>query len=92
MTDLVDTNILVYRFDPREPRKQQIATDFLRAGIVEGSFRVPHQAILEFVAALRAHGGLSRVGAFADRSALRLQPFSPRVSRLVQPASRSIPA
>jgi predicted nucleic acid-binding protein len=57
VADLVDTNILVYRFDPRDPRKQQIATDFLRAGIVEGSIRVPHQAVVEFVAAvLRPRG------------------------------------
>jgi predicted nucleic acid-binding protein len=57
VADLVDTNILVYRFDPRDPRKQQIATDFLRAGIVEGSLRVPHQAVVEFVAAvLRPRG------------------------------------
>jgi len=49
---LVDTNILVYRHDPRDERKQRIAADVLREGIVEGSLRVPHQAILEFVAAV----------------------------------------
>jgi len=47
---LVDTNVLVYRFDPRFPDKQQIATDLLRRGIAEDSIRLPHQAILEFVA------------------------------------------
>lgn len=50
MAALVDTNVLVYRFDPRFPAKQRIATELLRAGIVDGSLRVPHQAILEFVA------------------------------------------
>lgn len=50
MAALVDTNVLVYRFDPRDPRKQQIATDLLRRGIAEGSVRVAHQAVLEFVA------------------------------------------
>jgi predicted nucleic acid-binding protein len=48
---LVDTNILVYRFDPRFPDKQARATELLRAGIAEDSIRVPHQALLEFVAA-----------------------------------------
>jgi predicted nucleic acid-binding protein len=49
---LVDTNVLVYRFDPRAPRKQRTATELLRAGIVDGSLRLPHQAIVEFVAAV----------------------------------------
>jgi predicted nucleic acid-binding protein len=49
---LVDTNILVYRFDPASPRKQTIARELLRRGIAEDSLRVPHQAIVEFVAAV----------------------------------------
>ena len=49
---LVDTNILVYRFDSRFPRKQKTATEILRRGIAADSVRVPHQAILEFVAAV----------------------------------------
>jgi predicted nucleic acid-binding protein len=49
---LVDTNVLVYRFDPRFPDKQQLATDLLRAGIADGSLRLPHQAVVEFVAAV----------------------------------------
>jgi predicted nucleic acid-binding protein len=49
---LVDTNVLVYRFDPRFPDKQTRATEILRRGIVDGSVRVPHQAIVEFVAAV----------------------------------------
>ena len=52
MAALVDTNVLVYRFDSRFPEKRRIATDLLRRGIVEDSVRVPHQAILEFVAAV----------------------------------------
>jgi predicted nucleic acid-binding protein len=48
---LVDTNVLVYRFDPRFPDRQKIATEILRRGIAEDSIRVPHQAIMEFVAA-----------------------------------------
>jgi predicted nucleic acid-binding protein len=49
---LVDTNILVYRFDSRFTEKQKTATEILRRGIVEDSVRVPHQAIIEFVAAV----------------------------------------
>ena len=52
MAALIDTNILVYRFDTRFPNKQRIALELLRRGIVEDSVRVPHQAILEFVAAV----------------------------------------
>lgn len=55
---LVDTNILVYRFDTRFPAKQKIATDILRRGIIEDSVRLPHQAIIEFVAVVsRPIGG-----------------------------------
>lgn len=50
MAALIDTNVLVYRFDPRYPEKQRIATDLLRRGIVEGSIRLAHQTIVEFVA------------------------------------------
>ena len=51
MAALADTNILVYRFDWRFPAKQERASDILRAGIADGSVVVPHQAIVEFVAA-----------------------------------------
>ena len=50
MVALVDTNVLVYRFDSRFPDKQRKATDLLRRGIADNSIRVPHQAIVEFVA------------------------------------------
>ena len=52
MAALADTNVLVYRFDPRFPAKQQVATELLRRGLVENSVRIPYQAILEFVAAV----------------------------------------
>jgi predicted nucleic acid-binding protein len=47
---LVDTKILVYRFDARFPAKQKRATALLRQGIVDESLVVPHQALVEFVA------------------------------------------
>lgn len=52
MAALVDTNVLVYRFDPRFPHKQAVATELLRQGVRDRSIRVPHQAIVEFVAAV----------------------------------------
>ena len=50
MAALVDTNVLVYRHDPRYPDKKQVATEFMRRGLAGGSLRLPHQAIVEFVA------------------------------------------
>lgn len=52
MAALIDTNILVYRFDPRFPTKQEITSRLLREGIANDSFRVPHQALIEFMAAV----------------------------------------
>ncbi len=52
MASLIDTNILVYRHDPRDAAKQEVATSILRRGLVSGDLLLPHQAILEFVAAV----------------------------------------
>jgi predicted nucleic acid-binding protein len=49
---LVDTNILVYRFDHRFPEKQAIAARLLREGIERDDLRLAHQSIIEFVAAV----------------------------------------
>lgn len=51
MAWLADTNVLVYRHDPRFPAKQKRARELLREGLASGEARVPHQAIIEFVAA-----------------------------------------
>ena len=50
MAGLVDTNVLVYRFDSRFPAKQARARAFLRKGIEDESLILPHQALVEFVA------------------------------------------
>lgn len=52
MAVLVDTNVLVYRYDFRFPDKQEVATALLRQGVAEDSLRLPHQAIVELVSAL----------------------------------------
>lgn len=70
MAALVDTNVLVYRFDGRFPVKQRIATEVLRRGILEDSIRVPHQAIVEFVSAatrsVRGHAILEQAAALRE--------------------------
>jgi len=74
---LVDTNILVYRFDSRFAGKQKIATEILRRGIIEDSVRVPHQAIIEFVARvtrpIRGHVILKQTDALREAEELLKQ-------------------
>ena len=53
MAALVDTNVLVYRYDSRFPEQQKVATELLRRGIAEDSLRVAHQCIVEFVAVMQ---------------------------------------
>ena len=52
MAALVDTNILVYRFDARFPDKQATAQDWLRRGLASKDVRISHQGLVEFVAAV----------------------------------------
>ena len=52
MPALVDTNVLVYRFDPRDREKHRRATALLRGGVVGRSLYLAHQTIVEFVAAV----------------------------------------
>lgn len=49
MASLVDTNILVYCFDRRDPAKRAAARDLLRRGAADQSICIPHQALIEFV-------------------------------------------
>jgi predicted nucleic acid-binding protein len=52
VASLIDTNLLVYRFDPRDPVKQAVAARVLRAGLAADALVLPHQAVIEFVAAV----------------------------------------
>lgn len=45
---LLDTNILVYALDPREPEKQARAREVLRRVADDGSGALPSQALSEF--------------------------------------------
>jgi predicted nucleic acid-binding protein len=70
VASLIDTNILVYRFDSRFPQKQAIANNVLRQGLFLDSVRVPHQAIVEFIAAvtrpIRGHAILIQADALRE--------------------------
>jgi predicted nucleic acid-binding protein len=52
VASLVDTNILVYSFDGRDPVKQRRADEILRNGLLDASHVLAHQCIVEFVAAV----------------------------------------
>ena len=66
MAVLIDTNVLVYRFDPRFPKKQEIATGILRSAIESGNARIPHQAVIEFIAATTRDGPDSQLLSAVD--------------------------
>jgi predicted nucleic acid-binding protein len=74
---LVDTNVLVYRYDSRFAAKQKIATEILKRGLLEDSVRVPHQAVVEFVAAvtrpIRGHIILGQAEAMREAEELLKQ-------------------
>lgn len=60
MASLVDTNILVYRCDPRDFNKRVAALDVLRRGQASGDLHIPHQALIEFVRSVtRVRGSTS---------------------------------
>ena len=70
MASLVDTNVLVYRVDPRFPEKQRVATDLLRGRLRSEQLVLAHQTILEFVAAVtRPHRDLDGAALLAPESA-----------------------
>lgn len=71
MTALVDTNVLVYRFDPRDSAKQRAARELLREGIERDTLRVPHQAIIEFVQAVTRPLGRGKMSLLTRPEALR---------------------
>jgi predicted nucleic acid-binding protein len=52
VVNLVDTNVLVYSFDPRDPVKQRRADELLQAGLLDDSVVLAHQCVVEFVAAV----------------------------------------
>jgi predicted nucleic acid-binding protein len=58
---------LVYRCDPRDPRKRAAAREILRAGELSGELRIPHQALVEFVNSVtRLQGRAEPIMRFGD--------------------------
>lgn len=57
MVSLVDTNILVYRHDCREPEKQEMAWDFVVSLLEQRQVWLPHQVLIEFVASTTRPAG-----------------------------------
>ncbi len=49
--DFLDTNILVYAYDPSDPQKQRIAQDLVRKALA-GESQVSAQVLAEFAATL----------------------------------------
>ncbi len=77
MEALIDTNVLVYRYDGRFPDKQRIAVELLQQGSEHQTVCLPHQAIIEFVAATTrprkardGHPLLSRAEAYREAEEL----------------------
>lgn len=59
MASLVDTNILVYCFDPDAVTKRAAARELLRKGAAEKVLCLPHQSLIEFVSVVtrkHSHG------------------------------------
>jgi predicted nucleic acid-binding protein len=52
VASLVDTNILVYCYDPGDPVKREAARRLLRKGAAKDELRIPHPAMVEFVNAV----------------------------------------
>ena len=78
MAALVDTNVLVYLFDPGVAGKRSAAIEILERGLVEDWVRIPHQAIVEFVSAVtRPRSGqgplLSKADAYREAEELLAQ-------------------
>ncbi len=63
---LIDTNVLVYRYDERFPTQQQVAEQVIRNGIASGHLRIAHQSIVEFVASTTRGAPENRILDFPD--------------------------
>src|ERR1700686_4494111 len=67
VASLVDTNILVYFCDTRDPPKRAVADKILREGELSGELRIPHQALVEFVNSVtRLRGRTEPIMSFGD--------------------------
>jgi predicted nucleic acid-binding protein len=87
----VDTNVLVYRYDPSDPVKQSRATELLRRGAAEGSLVVPYQAVVEFVAATTRPRARGRPPLLTQRDAWREARELSDVFEVLYPDAETVP-
>ena len=98
MASLVDTNILVYRCDPRFPEKRETARALLRQGLLQEVLRIPHQALVEFVSVVTrvgpdGHSMLSREEALRQAEDMMMEfPILYPDAQVVRTALRGMAA
>ena len=73
----VDTNILAYARDPRDPRKQAIAMDWLRSLAIQRAGRLSRQVLIEFYAVATHPRKLAMVETAAQADVLALEAWNP---------------
>lgn len=73
----VDTNILAYARDPRDPRKQAIAMDWLRLLANQRTGRLSWQVLIEFYAVATHPRKLAMVETAAQADILALEAWNP---------------
>lgn len=73
----VDTNILAYARDPRDPRKQAIAMDWLRLLANQRTGRLSWQVLIEFNAVTTHPRKLAMVETAAQADILALEAWNP---------------
>lgn len=73
----VDTNILAYARDTRDPRKQALALDWLRALAEHRTGRLSWQVLIEFYAVATHPRKLAMVEAAAQADVLALEAWKP---------------
>lgn len=73
----IDTNILAYARDPRDPRKQAIAMDWLRSLASQRTGRLSWQVLIEFYAVATHPRKLAMVDRAAQADVLALQSWNP---------------
>lgn len=91
MKYLIDTNVLVYRVDPRDAAKQQRAREVVTHLVREGLGALPAQVLAEYSSVM-----LKRYGLSADRISThvaglrRLLPVHPLTPGVVMEALRGV--
>jgi predicted nucleic acid-binding protein len=77
----LDTNVFIYAVDPTDQRKQEIARDLLRQGLINGSTCTSYQVTQEWLNVVlklaRIPLGVPQARAFIDRAILPITSVWP---------------